>query len=111
MSTTTKGGIAGRAARFVGAGMFVTTIWFTGLAIATLVAEPTRSVVAFGPMASTLRALVGGDALMVDGGNGYMIVRGQHAGFVRALYAGGAWLVLPVTRGGCRGRREFGSEF
>jgi hypothetical protein len=107
MSTTTKRGIAGRAARFAGAGIFVTTIWFAGLAIATLVAEPTRNVVVFGPVASTLHALVAGDAQMVDGGNGYMIVRGQHAGFVRALYAGGAWLVLPVTSGGCRGRREF----
>ena len=41
---------------------------------------------------------------LVDGGNGYIIVQGQDSGFVRHLYAGGAWLVLPVIAGGCSGR-------
>lgn len=103
MSTTTEdGGIARRAARLAGAALLVTAAWFVGLAIATLAAEPTRSVAVFGPQQRTLQAVARGDALLVDGGSGYVIVRGQHAGFVRALYAGGAWLVLPASSGGCR---------
>ena len=93
-----------RAARFLGAALLVVSIWFAGLAAATAVAEPTRMVAVFGPAETTLRALTQGDSRLVDGGNGYIIVQGQHAGFVRHLYAGGAWLVLPVTVGGCRGR-------
>ena len=107
MSTTIDGsGLRRRTVRFVGASLLVTATWFAGLASATLVAEPTDSVAVFGPEQSTLRAVVRGDALMVDGGSGYIIARGQHPGFVRALYAGGAWLVLPTSSGACRGRPE-----
>lgn len=96
--------IGQRAARFVGAILLVASIWFAGLAAATAVAEPTRMVAVFGPVGITLRALTQGDSRLVDGGNGYIIVQGRHVGFVRHLYAGGAWLVLPVTGGGCRRR-------
>ncbi|HEY5830133.1 MAG: hypothetical protein ACAH24_22840 [Hyphomicrobiaceae bacterium] len=105
MSTTIDGlSIERRAARFLGAALLVVSIWFAGLAAATAVAEPTRMVAVFGPAETTLRALTQGDSRLVEGGNGYIVVQGQHAGFVRHLYAGGAWLVLPVTVGGCRGR-------
>jgi|SRR5688572_7545079 hypothetical protein len=110
MSTTIDGpsidslSIGRRAARFVGALLLVSSIWFAGLAAATVLAEPTRRVAVFGPAETTLRALTRGDGRLVDGGNGYIIVQGQDSGFVRHLYAGGAWLVLPVVVGGCRGR-------
>ena len=110
MSTTTDGpsvdgpSMGLRAARFLGAALLVTSLWFAGLAAATALAEPTRRVAVFGPAETTLRALTQGDTRLVDGGTGYIIVQGQHAGFVRHLYAGGAWLVLPVITGGCWGR-------
>jgi hypothetical protein len=110
MSTTIDGPsidglpIGRRAARFVGALLLVSSIWFACLAAATVLAEPTRRVAVFGPADTTLRALTQGDGRLVDGGNGYIIVQGQDPGFVRQLYAGGAWLVLPVVVGGCRGR-------
>jgi hypothetical protein len=96
--------IGRRAARFLGAALLVTSLWFAGLAAATVLAEPTRRVAVFGPAETTLRALTQGEGRLVDGGTGYIIVQGQDAGFVRHLYAGGAWLVLPVITGGCRGR-------
>lgn len=105
MSTTIeRPSVRRRATGFVGAALFVAAIWFAGLAVATAVAEPTPNVAVFGPAQTTMRALGAGDALLVDGGKGYVIVRGQRAGFVRDLYAAGAWLVLPVTTGGCRRR-------
>jgi hypothetical protein len=110
MSTTTDGlsadglSIGRRAARFLGAALLVASLWFAGLAATTVLAEPTRRVAVFGPAETTLRALTQGDGRLVDGGNGYIIVQGQDPGFVRQLYAGGAWLVLPVIAGGCRGR-------
>jgi hypothetical protein len=110
MSTTTDAlsvdglSIGRRAARFLGAALLVVLLWFTGLTLATVLAEPTRRVAVFGPTEATLRALTRGDGRLVDGGSGYIIVQGQDPGFVRHLYAGGAWLVLPVITGGCRGR-------
>ena len=110
MSTTTDAlsvdglSIGRRATRFLGAALLVTSIWFVGLAAATVLAEPTRRVAVFGPAETTLRALTRSDGRLVDGGNGYIIVQGQDSGFVRHLYAGGAWLVLPVIAGGCSGR-------
>jgi hypothetical protein len=103
MSTTTDAlsvdglPIGRRAARFLGAALLV-------VLLATVLAEPTRKVAVFGPTEATFRALTRGDGRLVDGGSGYIIVQGQDPGFVRHLYAGGAWLVLPVITGGCRGR-------
>lgn len=77
--------------------------WFALLAVATVVLEPTRRVVVFASAADAIRALVRGDALILGGGNGFTIMHGRKSGFVRQLYAGGAWLVLPASMGGCRG--------
>jgi hypothetical protein len=77
--------------------------WFCLAAGIMAVAEPTRDAVVIGPPRETLAALAGSDTRIVEAGTGYLIVRGTQAGFVRALYAGGAWLVLPHRTGGCRG--------
>jgi hypothetical protein len=105
MSTTTRiGGIVARAARFLGAAGLVAAIWFSGLAVAAVVAEPTRGVLVFGPHETTVRAVVTGTTVILDAGNGYLVAHGNRTGFVRELYAAGAWLVLPATGGGCRRR-------
>lgn len=100
MSTTIERAL--RTALFLRAATLVLTGWFSILAVVTLVAEPSRSVAVFAPTDRAFRALAHSDALMLAGGAGFVIARGQHAGFVRELYAGGAWLVLPVWVGGCR---------
>jgi hypothetical protein len=94
------------AGRFLGSALIVLAIWFAGLTVSTALVEPTRTVAVFGPSEAAWQALRASDSLLIGGGDGYVIVRGQRQGFVRELYGGGAWLVLPVSRGGCRGRSE-----
>ena len=95
MSTTIDTArLARRAARFAGA----------GLAVAIVAAEPTHSVIVFGPQETVLRAVASGSTRLVDAGTGFVIANGRDKGFVRKLYAAGAWLVLPASIGGCRGR-------
>ena len=100
MSTTTRS-MPRRAARFLLAGGLVLGAWFALVAVATVVAEPTRRVVVFASATDAVRALVRGDALILGGGTGFTIMHGRKPGFVRQLYAGGAWLVLPASAGGC----------
>jgi len=78
-------------------------VWFAGLAIAALTLEPTQEVVVVAAdtaIASIARA----DVALVHASDTVITVAGRSRGFVRDLYAGGAWLVLPASNGGCRGR-------
>jgi hypothetical protein len=88
--------------RFVGLAFGVLAAWFALAALATLVLEPTRAVAVFAPASSSLPALVHANARILDAGAGFVVVQGEHKGFVRQLYAGGGWLVLPAMTGGCR---------
>lgn len=78
-------------------------IWFGGLGAWTLLAEPSPNVMVFGPLSKIVGALDRSDMRIVDGGRGFLVVNGDKAGFVQALYRGGAWLVLPAPDGGCTG--------
>jgi hypothetical protein len=111
MSTTTdRPRFATRAARFTGGAVLVMAIWFAGLATAAVMVEPTRSVVVFGPQQTTFRAVTSGSTRLVDAGTGFVVVNGDSKGFVRQLYAAGAWLVLPAISGGCRSRTAVASR-
>ena len=94
-----------RGGRFVGASLAALAAWFALAAVATLALEPSRTVAVFAPQASSLAAVVHADGRLVGAGAGFMVVQGDGTGFVRRLYAGGAWLVLPALTGGCRGGR------
>jgi len=98
MSTITE-----RATRFLLAAGLVLAAWFTLVAVVTVVAEPTRRVVVFALAPDAMHVLARSDALIVAGGTGFVIAQGRRPGFIGALYAGGAWLVLPASAGGCRG--------
>lgn len=91
-----------RLGRFIGAALLVTAIWFVVLATVVVIAEPTRDVVVLGPPEISLGAVATGPSLVLDAGQTFVVVRGVRDGFVRELYAGGAWLVLPAMPGGCR---------
>lgn len=91
-----------RCGRFVGAAMLVAAIWFAGLAAVVFLAEPTRDVVVLGPPEASMAAVAKGPSLLLDAGRSFILVRRVRNGFVRELYAGGAWLVLPAMSGGCR---------
>ena len=111
MSTTTeRPRLVTRAARFAGGAVLVMAVWFAGLAATAVMVEPTRSVVVFGPHQTTLRAVTSGSTRLVDAGTGFVIANGRDRGFVRRLYAAGAWLVLPAVSGGCRSRTAMASR-
>jgi hypothetical protein len=80
----------------------VLAVWFAAVTTLTVAAEPTRTVVVFGGNAAVLDAVVGSNVSLLGGSGRTLTVVGATPGFVRELYARGAWLVLPAT-GGCRG--------
>src|SRR5262245_6248469 len=94
-----------RGARFAGAAAATVVAWFVLAAVTTLALEPSRTVAVFAPQSSSLAALVHAEVRLVDARPGFFVVQGERSGFVRQLYAGGAWLVLPALTGGCRGGR------
>ena len=90
-----------RAVRF-GCGMLgVVIAWFAALAAFTLLFEPESNVTMFGPMSAQVAAVESAEVKILSSGAAFMTVVGQQPGFVRALYAGGAWLVLPAMGRGC----------
>jgi hypothetical protein len=86
--------------RFCGAAIGVLAIWMLVAGLAAF-AEPTSTVTAFGPQATLLQAVNSSDIELLNAGRGFMVVRGRTAGFVRTLYAAGAWAVLPGGIGAC----------
>jgi hypothetical protein len=101
MSTITEG--CRRGMRLLCAALVALAAWVSLTALATVALEPTRTVAVFAPASASFSALVQADARLVDAGNGFILVQGEHRGFVRELYAGGGWLVLPAPTSGCRG--------
>jgi hypothetical protein len=100
MSSTIDASKALDVARFLGAAIGVLGIWMFVAGLAAL-AEPTSTVTAFGPQARLLRAVNAADVELVNAGRGFMVVRGRTNGFVKALYAAGAWAVIPGGIGAC----------
>jgi hypothetical protein len=92
------------ASRIAACAVAALGVWFMGVAILTVVVEPTRTVVIFGRSAqAVVDAVTGADVAMLGGSGRVLTVAGASPGFVRKLYASGAWLVLPFSGGGCRG--------
>ena len=77
--------------------------WFTTLAVVTYAAEPSREVMVWVPEARLAETLSSAPVSVLGGQRGgFLRVRGDTPGFVRILYASGAWMVLPAGSGGCR---------
>lgn len=80
-------------------------LWFAGLAVAALAFEPTQEVVVVAAnREAAIASIARADVALVHASDTVITVVGRSRGFVRELYAGGAWLVLPASNGGCRGR-------
>lgn len=80
-------------------------IWFGGLAVAAVAFEPTQEVVVVASNRdAAIASIARADVALVHASDTVITVAGRSRGFVRELYAGGAWLVLPASNGGCRGR-------
>lgn len=84
----------------VGAMGLALVVWFGGMAGLALVVEP-DTVVVFGRAPNLMRATVAADASLVAAGRGFVTLRRQSPGWVRRLYASGAWFVWPVVARGC----------
>lgn len=82
--------------------------WITVLVAVTAAFEPTNDVVVFGSPERTLALLDGTDIRITDVRPHMTKLRGTEPGFVRALYANGAMLVLPVKSSSCLGLRVSG---
>jgi hypothetical protein len=93
------------AARLFAACLGVFAAWGLGVAIVTAVAEPFEIVMVFGPAAATHAAVARSPAIaFVASSQLAYVVKSESPGFVRHLYANGAWLVLPANDGGCLAR-------
>ena len=94
-----------RVCRHVAIGVAVLAGWIGVLALGTIVADPAR-VLVVAPRRIAVSAAVRAGASLVAvhalaSDVAYGAAAGPRHGFVRALYAGGAWLVLPRIEGGC----------
>jgi hypothetical protein len=87
--------------RYLRAAAIALVAWFGGLGLITVIAEPTASVAMIAPGATALRAAAASDADLLDAGRLVTRVRSERGGFVRDLYAHGAWFVWPAIDGGC----------
>ena len=81
---------------------FLGALFLIGGGITLLQVAMNPLVTTLGPPETSMAAVATGPSLLLDAGRTFVLVRGVRDGFVRELYAGGAWLVLPAMSGGCR---------
>jgi len=87
-------------------------VWFGGLLVAAVAFEPTAAVLVVAPEGrAVFTSAHNGDVDFLDASGSLFTVSGRNAGFVRRLYANGAWLVLPMTEGGCRVMQQIRAQF
>lgn len=78
-------------------------IWFGGMAVAAALLDPAEAIV-FGSKTDVLLGHASADVRIVSAGAGFVVLRGNRAGWVRDLYRHGAWLVWPASATGCGSR-------
>ncbi len=71
--------------------------WLGFMALAYVLFEPGETVMVVGPQARNFQAIAEADAQVLSSGEGFLVARSDRPGYVRRLYSGGAWLVLPAT--------------
>ncbi len=106
MSMTIEPAVKPSIAQYARYALAALSLWFAGLLVFTYFFAPTASVLVIGASeAAVLRAITNSDVALLDGTGGAFRVAGSSRNYVRQLYAGGAWLVLPISNGGCRSPR------
>jgi hypothetical protein len=98
---TTEADIVTRTWPLLRAGMVALCVWLGLIIGLTVLVEPSRDAIVFGSPMRTLALLDNSDTRILSVGPNHLVVRGVERGFVRALYANGAWVVLPARAGGC----------
>jgi hypothetical protein len=92
---------AQRVAGFAVAALTALLFWLGGLAGLAAAAGPSGDYLAIGPRRTLFPALASSGARFLRETSGGLLLSGDGPATVRALYANGAWLVLPAPRGGC----------
>lgn len=87
--------------RTLGIGGLAVFCWIAILVGVTVVAEPHPDVLVLGPPHHTLSLLRDTDIRVTDLQETHAVLHGTGRGFVRTLYARGAFLVLPARAPGC----------
>lgn len=75
--------------------------WFGAMAVMAFTVEM-PALVAFGP-AHAITGTAASQGSLVSAGSGFVVLRPSEPDAVKALYRGGAWLVLPAPGKGCGG--------
>lgn len=89
--------------RFLIGGLTVVTLlvlWFGTMIGAMLMLDVSKQALVFGPTRQILNDQNDGIKI-ISLDEHRMVVTGTAPGYVRRLYAGGAWLVLPALTAGC----------
>lgn len=91
------------APRLVAIGGLVLVAWMAALSAIAFGSRPSEAVVAWAPSGRMAGMLAASPVSVLNpGARGFVVLRGNSPGFVAALYASGAWVVLPARRsGGC----------
>ena len=90
-----------RGGKLAAVAFAVVLAWFVAVGVLTYFVDLSPTVIVFGPERTTMAAMSRSDTLVLEGGPGFIIVQGNGRGFVRKLYAEGAWLVMPSNLDGC----------
>ena len=88
------------ALRAVGILVLIAAGWFVFMAGFMLVSEAAPAALVIAPRAGFLDNAPR-DTQLMRGGETVLVVAPGRDGYVRRLYASGAWLVLPALRNGC----------
>lgn len=80
--------------------LLVLALWFGGMAAAAALFEP-AAVIVFAPEARAVAMVAAADGALLSSGTGFATGRSDRTGFVRRLYARGAWFVWPSLTRGC----------
>jgi hypothetical protein len=75
-------------------------IWFAGMAVVAYAFDP-AAVIVFAPERTAVSAIATADGKLLNSGFGFATGTSDRSGFVRRLYAQGAWFVWPSLTRGC----------
>ena len=89
------------AGRFGCGVLAILAVWFAALTAVPVIRDEPGQYLVIGPTERRLEAIRTTPALLVSAGPLYTHIATSSPGLVARLYAGGAWLVLPASNGGC----------
>ena len=78
----------------------VLVAWFVGMAAIAYAFDP-GAVIVFAPQRTAISAIASADGKLLNNGFAFATATSDRSGFVRRLYAQGAWFVWPSLTRGC----------